>query len=371
MLAWRAMRIARVAVVGAALAVALTGIIGLMIVRAARPSQPVTHYQVALEVPAKDAALWFVARYPKYFTSGEQGLEAWLGTLHERDREFVVAMGQTLAWAWIEHELAGFHDRDLEGLARESTVAVRRKTLNQLELDIESLAETEGVDLLAYIGDPMFSAGIFARLVRGASNCEGQNHLIAVLLESALDSNEGWMPAPKVDMAGLSIHHDIAIVTGPTLAQPVYVDGWGNLPAFTVDPSLPHAAPLLGDLGDPPAEVLPGFAGRSPAAAEVYAEASVAHVEVLPPRNAPTKAVDLEVRAPVLDAAYLAKVKSPWQLYLFARVLHLYDDPRAAELYQLVLDRHCRDPRSRHRIYVCVASALFLAADHRGKIVIN
>lgn len=76
------------------------------------PPEPPEHFRVELDVPPVEAALWFADRYPEYFTSGEDGFEYWLEGLHERDREFVLAMGQTLTWAWVEHELAGFTARD-------------------------------------------------------------------------------------------------------------------------------------------------------------------------------------------------------------------------------------------------------------------
>ncbi|PRP91455.1 hypothetical protein ENSA5_55720 [Enhygromyxa salina] len=320
------------------------------------PPEPPARFRVELEVPPVEAALWFVDRYPEYFTSGEDGFESWLEGLPKRDREFVLAMGQTLAWAWVERELAGFDERDPEGLAREATSVVRAKTLNQLEIKIEHFgAEEDEIGYLAYVGDPRFGDGVFARLVRGGTNCEGQNHLLALLLDTALEPALAWAPQLDVNMASIRSGHELVLVTGPTLDQPIFADAWSNFPAFTVDPSRPRAAPLLGELGDPPPAVVPGVPGRAPHPASFYAQSTVTSIVLVPERRAPTLPVSLEVRAPALDEASLARIEDPWRLYLFARVLHLYDDPRAASLYQLVLERYC-DPPPTRRNFVCAAS---------------
>ena len=299
--------------------------------------------------PPVEAALWFVARYPQYFTSGEDGLDTWLVSLDEREREFVLAMGQTLAWAWVEHELEHFTESDPEGLAREASNVIRQKTLNQLEVNLEPLGESEHMSLLAYVGDPSFADGIFARLVRGASNCEGQNHLLALLLDTALEPQQ-----LDADIAGIQTGHELVRVTGSSLAQPMFVDAWANLPPFTVD-----TLAELGELGNPSGRLIAGLPGRPPQPASFYAETVSFPIAVLPDRRAPTKPVDLEVRAPSLDPEDLERADA-WQLYLYARVLHLYDDPRARELYEYLLERDCSE-HGWQRIYVCAtAMKLFL-----------
>lgn len=319
------------------------------------PYQLPNHYRVELEVPPVDAALWFAARYPQYFTSGEHGLQTWLDGLDPRDRVFVLAMAQTLTWAWVEHELASFEARELNGVARESTIAVRHKTLNQLELDFDRHREQDGIELNAFFGDRHFEAGVFARLGRGASNCEGQNHLLAVLLGAALEPEIEWIPAVTVLMAGVP-RHELVRLSGVQLAQPVFVDAWSNLPAFTVDPSRAGNAPLLAELGDPPPPVVPGLITREPFLDSEYASSDLTWIELIPERDAPTKRVSLKVRAPALDAAALARIEDPWRIYLYARILHIYDDPRAAGIYRFVLEHHCDSQWT----FVCVASAKLL-----------
>jgi hypothetical protein len=339
----------RIASIAAALATCTAGVaVAVALWPSSQPEQAVPH-RVELDVPPVDAALWFVARYPGYFTSGEEGLAPWLASLEEREREFVLAMGQTLAWAWVEHELASFTAQDPEGLAREAIGVIRHKTVNQLEVNLEPLGESEHMSLLAYVGNPDFANGIFARLVRGASNCEGQNHLLALLLDVALEP-EGL----DADMAGIESGHELVRVTGPTLAQPMFVDAWANIPPFCVDASRPGAAPLLAELGDPPERLLPDFRARPPEPASWYAQTTSFPIAVYPEREAPTKPVDLEVRAPSLDPDSLARA-DPWRLYLYARVLHLYDDPRARELYEYLLERDC-SVHGWQQIYVCATS---------------
>jgi hypothetical protein len=328
--------------IAAAVAIAVIGVV-LAIVRRPTPppDSPIPH-RVALDVPPVEAALWFVARYPEYFTSGEDGFSTWLASLDARDREFVLAMGQTLAWAWVEHELAGFSEHQPEGLAREAIGVIRRKTLNQLEVGLEPLEQVEQISLLAYFGDEHFSDAVFARLVRGASNCEGQNHLLALLLDSAFETVDGGLGL-DADMAGIQNGHELVRVSGPTLAQPMFVDAWSNLAPFTVDADKPAA------------RLLPEFPWRPPQPASWYAEAERTTIVMLPERDAPTKPVSLEVRAPALDPASLERIDDPWRLYLYARVLHLYDDPRAGELYPHLLERHCMK-HNWQRIYVCATS---------------
>lgn len=345
---------------GTVAALAMVGAIGVITVavvalrRPSAPPEPAVPHRVELEVPPVEAALWFVARYPEYFTSGEDGFAPWLARLDVRDREFVLAMGQTLAWAWVEHELERFAAHEPDGLAREAIGVVRRKTLNQLEVNLEPLGEREHMSLLAYVGDERFADGVFARLVRGASNCEGQNHLLAMLLDAGLESTE-WGRELDADMAGIQSGHELVRVSGHALAQPVFVDAWSNLPPFCVDGSKPHTAALLDELGDPPARLIPEFPARPPKPSSWYAKTQGTPIVVLPERDAPTMPVSLEVRAPALDPDSLARIDDPWRLYLYARVLHLYDDPRADELYLHLLERHCSE-HGWQRIYVCATS---------------
>jgi hypothetical protein len=351
----------------AALAGALAGLVLLVLVIVSRPAPrpPAEHFRVELERPALESALWFVDRYPEYFTSGEQGLGTWLDELEPREREFVVAMAQTLTWTWVEHELAKLEAGTVEELARAAIVVVRRKTLNQLELNLDHYGEVEGIEFSAYIGEPDFAAGVFARLVRGASNCEGQNHLLALLLDTALEPDVAWRPKIAAEMAGVPDGHELVRVFGLPLAQAIFVDAWSNLPAFAVDPSRPADAPLLTELGERPPPVVPGFAARAPYPAALYADSEGVAIELLPGREAPRKPLSLEVRAPPLDEASLAQIDDPWRLYLLARVLHLYDDPRAEALYRLVLEHHC-DYLGRPRTFVCAAAALFLDRNPRS-----
>lgn len=322
-------------------------------------------HRVQLDLPPVEAALWFAAHYPQYFTSGEAGLGPWLAGLDPRDRDFVLALAQTLTWAWVEHELAELGPRDPSSLAHAATVVIRHKTLNQLELNVDHYldaddARVDTIEFNAFLGDPEFAAGVFARLVRGVSNCEGQNHLLALLLDTALQPPVTGLPKIRAAMAGTrQTGHELVQLSGPMLVQPIYVDAWSNLPAFTLDPSLPGDVPSLAELGEAPPPVVPGLAARAPFSASVYAASKLTTIEPLSERRAPTRTVDLDVRAPALDKASLARVKDPWKLYLFARILHIYDDPRAADLYRLVLARHCKiQPRVPTFVYCAASTAL-------------
>ena len=337
---------------------ALTGSLGLLAwslvwFGGRAPAEPATdmheRYQVALEVPPVDAALWFVDRYPRYFTSGEDGLEPWLATLDPRDRDFVVAMAQTLTWAWVAQERRALAGDRPDELARAAIELIRRKTLNQLEISPSRYPDGEALVWDAWLGAPSFADGVFARLIRGESNCEGQNHLLALLLEHTLS------PDHRVELAGIAVGHELVAVSEGELAQPLYVDAWSNLPPFVLDPDRPHAAQAYTSELAP---LLPGLRGRPAEPASMYAESGRSHVELKPSADAPSKPVDLDVRAPSLDRRRLARVDA-WRLFLYARVLHVYDDPRASELYQLFLDRECPEPRPAS--YRCAATYLLRA----------
>lgn len=334
-------------------------------------------FRVELDVPPVDAALWFVDTFPDYVTRGEDGLEPWLEGLDPRDRRFVLAMAQTLTWAWVEHELEGLADvrpiedqAEIDALAQAATLAVRLESLNQLEVSLDVFGEQMGGRLDAYRGDASFAQGVFARLVRGATNCDGQNHLALLVLEAAVEERElGY----AVELVGIEVGHEVVHVTGPELGRGVYVDAWANLEPFGLDDEHPQGVPTLGEQGWVPGlmtgetidsvpgvpwAVVPALARRAPHPPRIYAAAVGQRVELHPPRDAPTRPVSLEIRAPSLTPKALERIDDPWRLYLYARVLDLFDDPRAPALYTRILDRSC-PARGRPKNLVCAGSILF------------
>ena len=351
-----AMRRRRIAVFAAALA----GIAAVVSPLWRPPAQePPDHFRVELQASALDSALWFVARYPEYFTTGEAGLLPWLDSLDPRDRVFVLAMAQTLAWTWFEHESDQFASTQPVDLAREASLAIRAKALSQLDVNFGEAETVEGLDLWATITEPEFAPGVFARLVRGATNCEGYAHLLAVLLDVALDARQDgpwWRPKLRSDITGLH-GHNLAMVHGPELAQPIFVDAWSNLPPFCYDRSRPATAIPLAELAQH-GPLIEGDPGREPSPAPEYARAGPIIIDLVPERDAPTLPVALRVEAPSLDADSLARIDDPWRVFLFARVLQLYDDPRAAEVYAHLLARHCEGLRGL-RPYPCMIAMTF------------
>ncbi|MCA9685969.1 MAG: hypothetical protein KC457_27600, partial [Myxococcales bacterium] len=142
---------------------------------------------------------------------------------------------------------------------------------------------------------------------------------------------------------GLAAGHEILRVHGPPLAQPLFVDGWSNLAPFVLEaePAVEDAV-TLATLGAAPRPVLPGAALRIPEAPARYAEAEGCGPVIMAPRfDAPRRGADFVMQAPKLDDATLDRIEDPRVLFLFARVLHLYDDPRAQDLYRRVLTRSC------------------------------
>lgn len=315
---------------------------------------PLAEHRVLYDVSDRDAALWFVDRYPDYFQVGETHFAEWLEGLPEHERIFVIAMGNTLAWAWLERELEALDAEDLDGLSRQAIARTRGATLNQLEIRLEALSpDMPSVEFTASAGEPKFADEVFARLVRGATNCDGQNHVAAMLLNAELSDR-------KLDARArlLSIDsHMLVRVDGPELAQPLYVDAWSNLPPFVLDEQ-PAARGAIVEPGELPA-LLPGLVGREYREVEVYTRGHASWVAPTTGRRAPRRGTTLNITAPPMDQASLDRVEDRWRLYFYARVLDLYDDPRAADLYQRAIDRAC-DPNG-PRNFVCMASIEFLA----------
>lgn len=307
-------------------------------------------HRVELQLAPVDAALWFASRYPAYFTSGEAGLQAWLDELPPPEREFVLAISQTLAWAWIEHELARLPDaraHELEPLAHAAALIVRNETLNQLEVNQDHYAELADMQLDAYDGDPAFAAGVFARLVRGVSNCEGQNHLVALLIDAGLAraTLAARLLHPRVLMIGV-VDHELVRIEGPTLARPLYVDAWSNHVPFTIDPTQLDA-PLVVEA------LAPGLPGHEPRPAAAHVAPRGRFIAMITPREAATKPVDLAMQPPALDEPALTRIRDPLRIYLYARILDVFDDPRAPTVYRWLLDHHC-PPRT--RVFACDAA---------------
>ncbi|GEM_PF-2722880 len=297
-----------------------------------QPKQAVATPRVVYEVPARDAALWFVARYPDYFTSGERGLGTWLESLPLEERTFVVAMGHTLLWDWVEHESQTIGDGRLESRSLAAIVALRAKTLNQLDIDIGELE----IGLFADRDDPHFGDGVFARLVRGASNCDGQNHLLELLLNTGPDI---------AHLVGLPSGHKVVRVIGRDLVQPVFVDAWSNVPPFVLSSTLRSPISMVAREGATPKPVVPGLPGWPLESVENYSAAGGRAIDLATERDTPRQGAPLAIEPPPMDRVSLDAIEDPWQLYLFARVLQLYDDPRAGELYRRAIEV-CRDSSS-------------------------
>ncbi|NVB42267.1 hypothetical protein G6O69_30870 [Pseudenhygromyxa sp. WMMC2535] len=283
--------------------------------------------RVALTLAPRDACLAFVARYPGYFRDGENGTGAWARGLGLRERWFMTNLAQSLVWAWVEHEMQALAPlaEDFDALACAAIAVLRSKTRNQLEIDLDS-EDSARRWLYATREDEGFEEEVFARLVRGASNCDGQNHLLQLLIE----------PWYRAALVGGNQGHKLLAVEVPGVFRPVFVDGWSNLPPFVLGAEGPFHT--YAQLRERPESVVLGVQGRPLMSMDQYEEAGGTPITLSPRRDAPCRTWDFELEPPALDAASLDALADPWQIFLYARVLHLFDDPRAAALYERALN---------------------------------
>lgn len=307
-------------------------------------------HRVPLDVPPVDAALWFVDTYPGYFANGEGGVSKWAATLPEAEREYALGLAQTLVWEWVERETAAYeaNGEDLDALGREAITSIREKTLNQLDMNFHDYEEE--TPLWAERRDPDFTEGIFARLVRGASNCDGQNHLLELLLDTWVESK----------LVGTRSGHKLVRLEELSDGQPVFMDAWSNFPPLRLRPEGETGFETVGRGAWEPSLVVERAAKHEAEPPANYRASGGRPIEIRPARDIPALGERLTVPPPVIELASYEEEVDPWRLYLRARVLHIFDDPRAGMLYQDLIARAC-EPDDGPAPFECVAAPQLLA----------
>lgn len=344
----------------AAAAAAVLALVAALLLRRREP--PPALYRVDPGVPAIDAALWLVDRYPGYF-DGVEGDEfaAFSAQVPAHERAFVLSLAHHLAWVWVEREAAaifreagGAENLSLGTLGRAATRRIRDQTLNQLEISIHDGLERTA----ANIDEPHYLGGVFSRLVRGLSNCEGQNHFLLLIVDAILGPRGARVAWTR------TAEHTLVEVTMPGASAPIYFDAWSNLPPYVLadrsdDPSvLTHAAIVA----DQPF-VVPGRRGRIHERPDRLHSAGrpwerLVHPRELPPWPGPPPA-GIEIRRPVIDLARARTTDDIRRLFFAARVLHLFGEIEAAIPIYQVIDARCPDHPPGDD-YVCPSTRLYL-----------
>jgi len=280
---------------------------------------PVVH-DVVIE-DSRVVAHAFARRYPDLIVDGEGAAHArFEESLPEAEALAARAVGRALVDAWIERHPLGAEP------VTEAMRIVRRTVRNQRQVPMEER------HLQASQHHPRFELGTIARLMRGVTNCEGENHLLALLLAER-------MPVT------LSDHPGHTLVTARS-GGVIFADAWSELPPFRAEE---HASlPRFGERFGEHAEELPFYTEgrallRPPARSSIRLPPLPAgvHGELsrFPPRTP-------ETRLPHGFGAYLR-----------ARVEDLFGDPEEARArYAIFLGGYCDGAEER---WTCEAARSF------------
>ncbi len=171
-----------------------------------------------LEQLPLSAALDYVHRHPEYFIA-DPAAEVIRG---EPPRGADAELDRHLAGDWVARQLAtGYRGVDVD-----DRISWAHRSV---ELTQEALVSQRSPEIFKLAGDctcdPGFSDAAFARLVRGFSNCDGVNHVLAMLL---------FRREPKTRLRHLDLGHNSDPYSGHTLAvmpgrrEPIFVDAWAD-----------------------------------------------------------------------------------------------------------------------------------------------
>jgi hypothetical protein len=131
--------------------------------RLARPRPRPRHF-------SEDAARYLIEHHADYFLPGRA---AWNERVSAEEREIVYALDRGLARHWATETVAKVRQSDPLRALDAAIAEVRELLVNQRAIRA-SLHEA--------VSDADFSSTAFSRLLRGLVSCEGQNHLLGLVL---------------------------------------------------------------------------------------------------------------------------------------------------------------------------------------------
>lgn len=279
-------------------------------------------------------ALDYVQRHPEYFLANPQdeliSSEVPRGADAELDRR--------LAGDWVARSMLEYSEADVADRlrwARRSVEITRTTMLSQRDPGIYVLASD-------CVCERRFSDAAFGRLVRGFSNCDGMNHVLAMLLSQREPDTRLYHLG---DSSDVDVGHTLAVIPGND--APIYVDAWADFGLMVLSSSAAQGVPTWDEVNPNDA---PDHGGRY--AREYYERSKRVRKTELDYGLRHDEPADTTIPSdlpPITDAR---------SAYLRARVFDLYGlDSEALPLYEQAADMACVDPEAA----LCQLATVFVA----------
>lgn len=279
-------------------------------------------------------ALDYVQQHPEYILANPDDHEVVYG---EMPRGADAKLDRRLAGDWVARTLLEYSEADVaERLrwARRSVELTRETILSQRDPGIYVAADD-------CVCERRFSDAAFARLVRGMSNCDGVNHVLAMLL--ARREPDTRMYHLGDDSTGFG--HTLAVIPGRDAR--IFVDAWADFGLMVLSKSAAQGVPTWDEVAR---GVVLDDAGLY--ASEHYERSKRVRkieLEYGPRHDEPSDITIPSDLPPITDAR---------SAYLRARVFDLYGLEREAlPLYDQAADMACGDPEAA----VCQLATVFAA----------
>lgn len=267
------------------------------------------------------AALDYVYRHPEYVIADPDA--ELLASAQPTDDD--AELDRHLAGDWVARTLAehGLDDPnaiDSISWAQQAVAITRETLLSQRDPELYLLADDCACD-------KHFDDTTFARLVRGFSNCDGVNHLAALLLHA----REPKIRLRHLDSPSHDNDHTIAVMPGDDGS--IFVDAWADFGLMVLSDDVAPGVTTYDEL-EPPDE---------PTHGGIYPRDAYEHT-----RRLPRAEMFFGLRHPegpdLTIPAALPPIRDARDAYLRGRVFELYGlRDEALPLYQQAADMSCVD----------------------------
>jgi len=185
-----------------------------------------------LQSNAEYAISWLKTKQLDFF---DHDPRKWIGKTNVATRSFVYSMDQVLLTHWLGSALSAAPAEPLAYL-RHVVAFVREVFINQRQM--------RG-DIFEGFHDGHFWMTTFTRLWRGHVNCEGQNHLLMILLRRRFSEVELFETIdPKTHRA----RHSLVVFSWA--GRRVFADAWSDIPLFHLQRDWKDAPSDIVDFGD-------------------------------------------------------------------------------------------------------------------------
>lgn len=291
-----------------------------------------------LEQVPLSVALDYVQRHPEYIIANPDE-----DVLHgEPPRGADAHLDRQLAGDWVARTMAEYSEADVADRlrwARRSVEITRATMLSQRSPGIFILADD-------CVCERRFSDAAFARLVRGFSNCDGVNHVLAMLLSQREPDTRMHHLGDDSDV---HFGHTLAVMPGHD-DESIFVDAWADFGLMALSES---AAPdvqawdefIPSDAPDQAGLFARGYYERSKRVRKTKLDYGPRH-------DTPADTTIPDDLPPITNAR---------DAYLRARVFDLYGlEDEALPLYEQAAEMACVDPEAP----LCQLASAFVARSH-------